>query len=101
MADSLTEGPYLASASFSNADAAVIPYILRLELLRLNGIYEPYPSIVDWWTRMRARPSVKAATFDRMEDEDWAPFKNLAPQPWPAGARIAKDEGHLNRERQA
>ena len=32
---------------------------------------------------MRARPSVKAAIFDRMKDNDWAPFKNLAPDPWP------------------
>jgi hypothetical protein len=32
---------------------------------------------------MRARPSVKAAIFDRMTEKDWAPFANLAPDPWP------------------
>ena len=83
MTDSLKESPYLAGASFSNAVAAVIPYILRLELLKLSGMWANAPTIADWWARMRERPSVKAAIFDRMEEKDWAPFKNLAPDPWP------------------
>ena len=83
MADSLASGKYLAGDSFSNADCAVVPYILRLELLKLGGLWAEYPAIADWWARMRARPSVKAAIFDRMTDTDWAPFKNLAPDPWP------------------
>jgi len=32
---------------------------------------------------VRARPSVKAAILDRMSEADWAPFKNLSPDPWP------------------
>lgn len=83
MADSLKDQPYLAGASFSNGDAAVIPYILRLELLNLSGMWRQFPTIADWWARMRTRPSVQSAIFDRMEDKDWAPFKNLAPDPWP------------------
>ena len=83
MADSLKSGKYLAGDSFSNAECAVIPYILRLELLKLDGLWADYPAIADWWARMRARPSVKAAIFDRMTEKDWAPFTNLAPDPWP------------------
>ena len=83
MADSLASGQYLAGDSFSNAECAVIPYILRLELLKLDRLWADYPAIADWWARMRARPSVKAAIFDRMTEKDWAPFKNLAPDPWP------------------
>jgi glutathione S-transferase len=79
----LQDGSYLAGDRFSNADCAVIPYILRLELLKLDGIWEPYPAIADWWTRMRVRPSVKAAVVDRMTESDWAPFRNLAPDLWP------------------
>ena len=44
---------------------------------------EAYPAIGDWWSRVKERPSVKTAIFDRMQDADWAPFKNLAPDPWP------------------
>jgi glutathione S-transferase len=83
MAKSLNEGPYLAGNSFSNADCAVIPYILRLELLKLGGLWASRPTIAQWWSRARERPSVKAAIFDRMTENDWAPFKSLAPDPWP------------------
>ena len=90
MADSLKSGPYLAGEAFSNADCAVIPYILRLELLKLGGIWDRYPEVADWWGRVRARPSVKSAIFDRMTEADTAPFKNLAPDPWPKVRELLK-----------
>jgi len=83
MNESLQSGSYLVGDGFSNADCAVIPYILRLELLKLASIWDRYPAIGNWWARMRERPSVKAAVFDRMTESDWAPFRNLAPDPWP------------------
>ena len=83
MDQSLQSAAYLAGAAFSNADCAVIPYILRLELLKLAGLWRDYPRVADWWSRMRERPAVKAAVFDRMSERDWAPFRNLAPDPWP------------------
>jgi len=52
-------------------------------LLKLTGMWRRHPAIGDWWMRMRERASVKAALIDRMSDMDWAPFRNLAPDPWP------------------
>ncbi len=46
-------------------------------------MWQNEPRIVDWWARVRERPSVKLTIFDRMQEADWAPFKNLAPDPWP------------------
>ena len=83
MAEDLRRGPFLAGDTFTNADCAVIPYILRLEVLKLGAIWQMEPAIAGWWARVRERPSVKAAIFDRMQEADWAPFKNLAPDPWP------------------
>lgn len=83
MAEDLKQGPYLAGDAFSLAECAVIPYILRLELLKLSGLWADYPMIADWWARVRERPTVKAAIFERMRESDWAPFKNLSPDPWP------------------
>jgi len=83
MADVLKGSQYLAGDTFSIAECAVIPYILRLELLKLSALWDRYPATADWWMRMRARASVKAAIFDRMSEADWTPFKNLAPDPWP------------------
>ena len=90
MAEDLKRGPFLAGDSFTNADCAVIPYILRLELLRLGAIWQTQPAIVDWWARVRERPSVQSAIVDRMEDADWAPFKNLALDPWPKVQTLLK-----------
>jgi glutathione S-transferase len=83
MAKDLKNAPYLAGTAFSNADCAVIPYILRLELLKLDAMWKSEPAVADWWSRMRSRASVKAAVFDRMQESDWAPFENLSPDPWP------------------
>ena len=63
---------------------------MRLELLKLSGMWGHCPAIGDWWTRMREQPSVKAAIVDRMTESDWAPFKNLAPDPWPTVQSIMK-----------
>src|SRR5580658_6914496 len=90
MADDLKRGPFLAGDAFSNADCAVIPYILRLELLKLGAMWQREPAIVDWWSRVRERPSVKSTIFDRMQEADWAPFRNLAPDPWPLVQQLLK-----------
>ena len=90
MADLLKSGPYLAGESFSNAECAVIPYILRLELLKLSRMWDSYPSVAEWWGRMRTRLSVKAAILDRMTEADAAPFTNFAPDPWPKVQELLK-----------
>jgi glutathione S-transferase len=79
----MKSGRYLAGDAYSNADVAVIPYVLRLELLRLSRLWDKHPGVAAWWERVRERPSTRAAIFDRMSEADWAPFKNLAPDPWP------------------
>jgi glutathione S-transferase len=90
MADDLKCGPYLAGDAFTNADCAVIPYILRLELLKLGAMWQQNPAVASWWARVRERTSIKAAIFERMQDADWAPFKNLAPDPWPKVQQMLK-----------
>jgi glutathione S-transferase len=81
--EAMQQGSYLAGDSYSLAEAAVIPYILRLELLRLSRLWADFPGVATWWARMRERPSTKSAIIDRMTDQDLAPFRELAPDPWP------------------
>ena len=81
--DAMKDGPYLAGDTYSLADVAVIPYILRLELLRLSRMWDKRPGVAAWWERVRRRPSTDTAIFKRMAETDTAPFKNLAPNPWP------------------
>jgi hypothetical protein len=68
----------------------VIPYILRLELLKLGAMWQREPAVADWWSRVRERASVKSTIFERMADADWAPFKNLSPDPWPKVQTLLK-----------
>ena len=83
MDHSLQEGPWLAGGAFSLADAAVIPYILRLDLLKMARIWEKQPRIAAWYARMRERPSVKKELLERMTPQDHAPFQKIEPDPWP------------------
>jgi glutathione S-transferase len=83
MDESLATGTWLAGERFSLADAAVIPYVLRLDLLRLNGMWAGKPRIDAWYARMRERPSVKKEMLERMSAQDKAPFEKLEPDPWP------------------
>ena len=83
MDQALEDGQWLAGSAFSLADAAVIPYILRLELLKMARIWEKRPRIAAWYARMRERPSVKKELLDRMTPQDHAPFQKLEPDPWP------------------
>lgn len=73
---------WLAGNSFSLADAAVVPYMLRLDLLKLGRMWERLPRIQDWYERMRARSSVKQELLERMRPEDRAPFDKLEIDPW-------------------
>jgi glutathione S-transferase len=77
---SLERGPWLAGEQFSLADAAVIPYILRLDLLRLAKLFSE--NTRSWYSRMRERASVKKEMLERMTPQDKAPFEKLQPDPW-------------------
>jgi glutathione S-transferase len=81
--DAMKDGPYLAGDTYTLADVAVIPYILRLELLRLSRMWDGRAGVAAWWERVRHRPSTDTAIFKRMTETDAAPFQNLQPDPWP------------------
>jgi len=81
--DGSKNGPYLAGETYSLADAAVIPYMVRLELLRLAHMWDKKPGVASWWERVKNRPSTQATIYRRMSEADAAPFKALDPDPWP------------------
>ena len=90
MEKSLEHSAWLARESFSLADAAVFPYILRLDLLKMARIWERKPRIAAWYVRMGERPSVKKEVLERMTPQDKTPFEKLEPDPWPKVQQILK-----------
>src|SRR3954464_4170800 len=85
----LQGGTWLGGGHFSLADAAVIPYILRLDLLKLRKLWQRFPTVDAWYERMQARPSVKKELLDRMTSQDKAPFEKLETDPWSKVEKIA------------
>jgi glutathione S-transferase len=81
-------GGWLAGSRFSLADVAAIPYVLRLDLLKMARLWDTRPGVAAWYARMRERPSVKKEMLDRMTPEDRAPFNDLQPDPWPQVSAI-------------
>jgi glutathione S-transferase len=89
MDEALSRGPWLAGEQFSLADAAVIPYILRLDLLKLEGLFSEKTR--KWYARMRDRPAVKKEMLERMTPQDKAPFEKLEPDPWPVIRKLKEE----------
>jgi glutathione S-transferase len=80
-------GDWLAGGEFSLADIAAVPYVLRLELLKMARLWDGLPAVAAWYKRVLARPSVRKEIIDRMTPEDHAPFKALE-DPWPKVAAM-------------
>ena len=53
----LSHQPWLAGDALSLADISHVVYVARMDTFQLSGLYEPLPHLVDWLTRIRARPS--------------------------------------------
>lgn len=54
----LESGPWLTGASFGLADAAMAPFVDRLDHLGLTRLWEPHPRGEAWRQRILGRPSV-------------------------------------------
>jgi glutathione S-transferase len=50
---------WLACDRYTLADAEITPYIERIDRLGLAGLWENRPRVLDWFTRIKARPSFK------------------------------------------
>jgi glutathione S-transferase len=74
MEAALRPGSWLSGERFGLADAAALPYVLRLEHLAMTPLLAPAarPRVADWLARVRARPSFETAIAA------WAPAPILA-----------------------
>jgi glutathione S-transferase len=80
-------GGWLAGGAFSLADIAAVPYVLRLELLKMSRLWDKLPAVAAWYERVLGRPSVRKELLERMTPEDHAPFRQLD-DPWPKVAAM-------------
>jgi glutathione S-transferase len=71
----LSSQPFLVGESFTLADAALLPYVLRVDHLNLHGLLESRASLSDWYARVQARPSYKTAVADLLPEPMVAAFR--------------------------
>jgi glutathione S-transferase len=58
--DQLGSTEFMAGFAFSIADAAMIPVLARIELLKLDDeLIQPRPRVLEYWERMKERPSYR------------------------------------------
>ncbi len=66
MEDALSQSQWLAGDAFSIADIALTPYVNRLAMLSMHGLWQNgrLPKVDDWFARIQARPAFKPALID-------------------------------------
>ena len=64
LANALSNSDYLVSTGISLADFSFSPYIERLEQLQLSSMWDDYPQINQWLTRLRATSTYKKAMLE-------------------------------------
>ncbi len=84
METQLAQTPWLAGARFSLAEAGVIPYVNRLDMLQLSGMWtETRPHLTDWWARIKARPTFKPALMQYVPPALGALMREHGEAAWP------------------
>jgi glutathione S-transferase len=80
----LAERTWLAGGGFSLADIGVIPYVNRLDMLQLSGMWtEARPRLADWFERVKARASFQPAMFGFVPEPLGAIMRDKGEEAWP------------------
>jgi len=88
MEEALSRSPYLVGESYSLADLAVTSYVVRAEMLAMDGMWAKRPHIADWYRRIRKRPSFEPGIavyltpterqrFDIPREETWSKIQRV------------------------
>jgi glutathione S-transferase len=85
METQLAPGGWLAGDAFSLADAAVLPYVMRLDHLAMTPLVSPEqrPRVADWYARVQERPSFEVAVGAWLPEPVLALFRTGGEAVWP------------------
>jgi glutathione S-transferase len=88
MQEALSQHAWLAGNDYTIADTAFTPAIARLEHLNILGMIDSRPEVVDWYKRIKARPSFHEG-IGKWENADYiALMKSRGEQHWPEVQKI-------------
>jgi glutathione S-transferase len=86
----LSQHKWLVGDDYTIADAAFTPYITRLEHLNILGMIDSRPKVVDWYKRIKDRPSFQAGIVQWENAGYLKLMKENGAQAWPKVQAIVK-----------
>ncbi len=90
MEDALAQTKWLASDEFTFADIAMAPYVMRLDMLSMQGMWEGnrLPRVEGWLDNIKARPTFKPTFLDWMPEQLTEDLKTNGAKSWPEVAKF-------------
>lgn len=87
MEAALANGPFLLGAEFSLADAGLLSFFHRLDVMHVSGMWqEHFPAVTAWFARCRARPSFAKAILAPISAPAAEKYDRLTADAWSAVA---------------
>lgn len=79
----LAGGPWLLGRQFTLADIELIPYVNRLDVLGLSGMWtRSRPRVGEWFARIKERPSFKTGVADWIKTDEAASMRSVGEANW-------------------
>ena len=90
MEDALRDAQWLAGEAFTFADIAMTPYVVRLDMLSMQGMWENrrLPRVAAWLAAIKSRPAYGPALLDWMPEHLTRDLRDNGARSWPEVARI-------------
>jgi glutathione S-transferase len=90
MEAALGEHAWLAGDAFSLADISLAPYVNRLAMLSMSGLWEGgrLPRVADWFARVKGRPTFQRALLDWCPAELTEDLARYGAASWPTVREI-------------
>ena len=89
----LARTPWLAGARFSLAEVGVIPYVNRLDMLQLSGLWtEKRPHLAEWWQCIKARPTFELALMKYVPAPLYDLMRKHGSETWPKVRAIVQEQ---------
>jgi glutathione S-transferase len=90
MEEALSGRQWLADDQYTLADVGMTPYVNRLAMMSMSGLWEGgnRPRVADWFERVKARPSFQKAVLDWCPAQLTHDLKTFGAQSWPEVKRL-------------
>lgn len=83
MEAALANGPWLAGDAFTLADAGLLSFFYRLEMLNCAGLWDGrHPRVADWYARSKTRDSFQRGIVDFIPDGDHEKWASICAPLW-------------------